>query len=45
MSALCSELLHLNDKTNKEEESHPLSIVALQRHHEHIQEKSHGRYE
>jgi Transposase IS4 len=43
MSALCSQLLHSNDK--KQEESQIQPTTVLPRHHTHIQGKSIGRCE
>jgi Transposase IS4 len=45
MEALCTELLHSNDQTTEEEESHSLSVTMLQRHHKRVQEKHHSRCE
>ena len=43
MEALCTELLHSNDQSKKEEESHSTPIPVLQRHHKYVRDKSYGR--
>ncbi len=44
IQAVSYQLLHSNDKLEKEEEdSQSLPTVVLQRHHKHIQKKSYGR--
>jgi len=53
MMALCTQLLHSNDKEEKEEEEKeeeekedtPRLSTASRRHHKHIQEKGYGRCE
>jgi hypothetical protein len=45
ISALCTQLLHSNNKTEEEEESHIPPIIVPQRHYKHVHEKSHDRYE
>jgi hypothetical protein len=48
MSALCTQLLHSNDKaekTKKPEESQSLPAGVLHRHHKHIHLESHSRCE
>jgi hypothetical protein len=48
MSALCTQLLHSNDKIEKEQkekESQSLPTAVLLRHHKRIYEKSIGRCE
>lgn len=36
VEALCSQLLHSDEKTKEEEESDSIPLVILQRHHKHI---------
>jgi Transposase IS4 len=45
MEVLRAELLHSNDKTTEEEESHSVPATMLQRHHTRVQEKQHSRCE
>ena len=43
IEALCSQLLHSNDKIKEKEDSQALPTVVLERHHKRIQKKSCGR--
>jgi hypothetical protein len=45
MEARCTELLHSNDQTTEEEESHSSPVTVLQLHHKGVQENRHSRCE